>query len=256
MTESLQRRTALITGAGSGIGAEVARRLAADGYRVVLADLNEAGARLVLDSLPGSGHAAVQIDVADAGSVERAFTQAEAQSGPLDVLVHAAGVLLTQADGSLARFWESGLERWERTMAINARGTFLTSAEFMKLRVKRPVAHGRIVLFSSVAGQTGGGKTYADYAASKAAVLGFMRAAARECAPLGITVNAIAPGQIETPMLRKNLPTGTLVDPKVVPLGRFGEPADVAAAVRFAVSPEAGFITGATFDVNGGQRIQ
>ncbi|CAN5413507.1 SDR family NAD(P)-dependent oxidoreductase [soil metagenome] len=256
MSESISRRTALVTGGGSGIGAEIARRFAQDGYRVVVADLNEAGARSVAAELAGSDHAAVQLDVADAASVEQAFRQAESRSGAIDVLVHAAGVLLTEHDGRHARFWESGLDRWERTMAINARGTFLVAAQFLRQRVEKPVAHGRVILFSSVAGQTGGGRTYADYAASKAAVLGFMRAAARECAPLGITVNAIAPGQIETPMLRKNIPTGTAVDPKVVPLGRFGEPRDVAAAVHFAASVEAAFITGATFDVNGGQRIQ
>ncbi|MDB5850775.1 MAG: short-chain dehydrogenase, partial [Rhodoferax sp.] len=222
----------------------------------IAADRNATAATEVAATLAGSGHFAIQIDVADATSVDTALTRAEAQSGPIDVLVHAAGVLLTEDDGHHARFWESGLARWEQTMAVNARGSFLVAAQFLRQRVQQPVAHGRVILFSSVAGQTGGGKTYADYAASKAAVLGFMRAAARERAPLGITVNAIAPGQIETPMLRKNIPAGTLVDPKVVPLGRFGEPQDVAAAVRFAASIEAGFITGATFDVNGGQRIQ
>lgn len=250
------RRTALVTGGASGIGAEVARRLAAEGLRIVVADLDETNAQRVATSLAGSGHMATQLDVSDEASVRRAFGQAEQDAGPVHVLVHAAGIMLTQADGSHARFWESGLDRWDRTMAVNARGSFIAAAEFARLRVKTPVPHGRIVLFSSVAGQTGGSRTFADYAASKAAVLGFMRAAARECATLGITVNAIAPGQIETPMLRKNIPTGTPVDPKTVPVGRYGEPHDIAATVRFIVSEEASFITGATFDVNGGQRMQ
>lgn len=252
------RRSALITGGTGGIGVEVARQLAAEGYRVIVADLNEELARAVAASLPGDSHGAVALDVTDAGSVARAFDSAAGHPlGTIDVLVHAAGVLLTEPDGRHLPFWESGLPRWDSSMAINARGAFVCAAEYVRQRLRRPGANGRIVLFTSVAAQTGGSKTtFADYAASKAAVTGFMRAAARECAQLGITINAVAPGQIDTPMLRKNIPAGTPVDPHVIPVGRVGQPADVAAAIRYIVSPEASFITGATFDVNGGQRMQ
>ncbi|MDX9698741.1 MAG: SDR family oxidoreductase [Rhodocyclaceae bacterium] len=257
MQAHISRRCALITGGASGIGAALAARLATDGYRIVVADINEEPAYQVAAGLPGGGHLAVAMDVSLPESVEQAFDTAETLAGPVDILVNAAGVLLTEPDGKPLRFWESGLPRWERNMAINARGCLLTASTYVRRRLERPVAHGRIVLFSSVAAQTGGSKaTFADYAASKAAVLGFMRAAARECAPLGITVNAVSPGQIETPMLRKNIPAGTAVDPGVIPLARFGQPQDVAATIGFIISPDADFITGATFDVNGGQRMQ
>jgi NAD(P)-dependent dehydrogenase (short-subunit alcohol dehydrogenase family) len=257
MNASPIRRCALITGGASGIGAALATRLAADGCRIVVADINADQARVVVAELPGTGHLALAMDVSSPESVEQAFENAEIEAGPVDILVNAAGVMLTERDGTPLRFWESGLARWETNMAINARGCLLTAAAYVRKRLIQPVAHGRIVLFSSVAAQTGGSKaTFADYAASKAAVLGFMRAAARECAALGITVNAVSPGQIDTPMLRKNIPAGTPVDAGVIPLARFGEPADVAATIAFIVSADADFITGATFDVNGGQRMQ
>lgn len=249
------RRAALITGGAGGIGAEIARSLASDGYLVVVADLDEHASSEIARSLPGDGHFGICMDVSEETAVEASMRHAEERAGPIAVLVHAAGIMLTQSDGSLLRFWESGIDRWDSTMAINARGTFLTAAAFMRRRIARPVENGRIVLFSSLAGQATGSRPYADYSASKAAVLGFMRAAARECAGFGITVNAIAPGQIETPMLRKNIPVGTPVNPAVL-MGRYGEPADIASAVRYLVAPETSFVTGATFDINGGQRMQ
>lgn len=251
-----ERRAVLVTGGAGGIGAEIGRQLAADGYRVAIADLHLDRSQAVASALPGSGHVAVKMDVSKASDVGQGMAVAEQALGPLHVLVHAAGALLTQEDGSLARFWESGIERWDRVMAINARGSFLVAAEFVKRRVAAPVVHGRVVLFSSITGQNGGSRPYADYAASKAAVLGFLRAAAKECAPLDITVNAIAPGQIDTPMLRQSGAAGMQADPNLIPMARFGSPADIAACVRYIVSPEASFVTGATFDVNGGQRMQ
>jgi 3-oxoacyl-[acyl-carrier protein] reductase len=250
------QRSALVTGGAGGIGAEVARQLAAQGYRVAVADLDVQRAQSVADSLGGGGHVAVAIDVADEASVRAALARAEESVGPIHVLIHAAGALLTEPDGRVARFWEMDVARWDKAMAINARGTYLVASEFVRRRVLAPVDEGRIVLFSSITAQTGGSRQYADYGASKAAVLGFLRAAARECAPLGITVNAIAPGQIETPMLRQNLAADAVVDPKLVLMGRFGQPADIAAAVRYIVAPETSFVTGATFDINGGQRMQ
>jgi len=250
-----EQRRVLVTGGASGIGAEVARRLALGGWRVAVADLDADKASTVAAALPGSGHLPVHIDVADEVSVGSAFEEAEARVGPLRAVVHAAGVILTGPPMStLPAFWDAGVQRWDRTMSINARGTYLVSAAFLRHRVRHPVEHGRLVLFSSVSGQMGG--LYADYAASKAAVLGFMRVAARECAPLGITINAIAPGQIDTPMLRRRLPQDAAVDRHVIPVGRLGQTRDIASMVDFLLSDETDFITGATLDINGGQRMQ
>jgi 3-oxoacyl-[acyl-carrier protein] reductase len=256
LSNTTQRRTALITGGAGGIGAAIARQLADDGHRVVIADLDAGRAQAVAGALAGEGHSALSLDVGSEESVRRGLAEAEHAVGPLHVLVHAAGQVPSQADGGHARFWEFGVDRWDRVMAVNARGTYLVAAEFMRRRVDTPVENGRIVVFSSITGQTGGSRTVTDYAASKAAVLGFLRSAARECAPLGITVNAVAPGQIETPMLRESLGAHAEVDPRIVPVGRFGQPHEVAQLVRYIVSPETSFVTGATFDINGGQRMQ
>jgi 3-oxoacyl-[acyl-carrier protein] reductase len=249
------RGSVIVTGGASGIGSDVARRLACDGWCVAVADVNAQKVAAVAADLPGGGHLAVVMDVADEASVESAFDAAEEGLGPLRALVHAAGVILTAPLGSTPpTFWEAGLDRWEQTMDVNARGTYLVSKAFMRRRVQAPLAHSRVVLFSSVSGQVGG--LYADYAASKAAVLGFMRVAARECAQFGVTMNAVAPGQIDTPMLRQTLKDEVVADRRVIPVGRFGRPADVSAVVQFVLSEDTDFITGATFDVNGGQRIQ
>lgn len=255
MSRQTNPRSALITGGAGGIGVAIAERLAAKGYKIAVADRDSAGARGVAMALQGDGHAAIEIDVSDERSVRDAIDETEQSVGPVNVLVHAAGVMFTQSDGSVLPFWESGVDRWDRTMNINARGTFLVAAEFMRRRVALPVTEGRIVLFSSLLAQIAGNRTYGDYSASKSAVLGFMRAAARECASFGITVNAISPGQIETPMLRANIPHGVPVSEQVL-MRRYGQPSDIAAAVEYIVDPTTSFVTGATFDVNGGQRFQ
>lgn len=255
MTTTDQRPKAFVTGAGSGLGAAAARRLACEGWRVVIADLDADRAQRVVASLEGQGHLAIPLDVSDEDSVARAFERAESDHGLVQVLVNAAGVILTErALEAPPRFWEAPIERWDRTLAVNLRGSFLPCVQFMRRRAQTPIEHGRIILFSSISGQTGG--AYADYAASKAGLLGFMRVAARECAPLGITMNAIAPGMIDTPMLRQRLATDAVVPPELIPVGRLGQPEDIAAVVSFIASPQSAFITGATFDVNGGQRMQ
>lgn len=174
-------RTALITGGVGGIGKGIAIRLANEGYRVAISDMHEGAARDVAAGLPGEGHIGVAIDVTNAESVSNAVGKAEEALGVINALIHAAGIQCTEPDGRLLNFWESGIKRWDKTMEVNARGTFLVAAEYMRRRVVAPASEGRIVLFSSVLGQVSGTKTFADYSASKSAVLGFMRAAAREC---------------------------------------------------------------------------
>lgn len=251
------QRVALVTGGGRGIGAEICRVLAKSGIRVAAADIDEASAMRTARELPGEGHAGFHADVADEASVEALFEQVESRLGPIAVLICNAGKLLLR-DGKRPLVTETSFQNWQETFAVNTSGTFLCARTFLIRRQKEPVAHGRIVSFSSVAAQLGGYNASAAYIAAKAAVIGLTKAIAREAAPLGITANVIAPGLIDTDMMK--LASGgagaTPASTANVPLGRLGQPTDVAAAVAFLASPEAAYITGATFDVNGGYRMQ
>lgn len=249
-------RTALVTGGAGGIGRAICAGLAGAGYRVFLADREPTATESAVEGLPGAGHRAVAFDVSSETAVEAAFDALEAD-GAVDTLVTAAGLLLLEEDGSRRPIVDTSLEDWTRTEAVNARGTFLPVRAFLRRRTARPVPVGRIVTVSSVAAQLGGYRASSAYIASKAAVLGFTKAAAREAAPLGITVNAVAPGLIDAPMLRMSLPEGQeQAASAAIPLGRIGTGEDVAAAVVFLASEAAGYLTGVTVDVNGGYRMQ
>lgn len=143
-------------------------------------------------------------------------------------------------------------------MAVNATGVFLCAREFVNHREKRPVAHGRFITFGSVAAQLGGYRSSASYIASKAAVMGFTKAFARETADLGITVNCVAPGLIDTEMLRSTVQSAGAMQETArnIPLGRIGTVDDVAAAVAYLASEDASYVTGSVIDVNGGYRMQ
>jgi NAD(P)-dependent dehydrogenase (short-subunit alcohol dehydrogenase family) len=250
-------RVALVTGGARGIGQEICRTLAEAGLRVVAADIDERGAVAVAGSLPGHGHAGHYVDVANEASVEALLTAVEAEIGPVAVLVCNAGRLLLH-DGKRPLIHETSLQSWEETFGVNTVGPFLCSRAFVTRRQAKPLEHGRVITFSSVAAQLGGYNASAAYIAAKAAVIGFTKALAREVAPLRITANIIAPGMIETDMMRTAAggAGATPANTSNVPLGRIGQPCDVAAAVRFLASPEASYITGATIDVNGGYRMQ
>lgn len=250
-------RAALVTGASGGIGRAVCQRLARDGYRIVVSDRDSSAAQALCAALPGDAHQAVAFDVTDEAAVRDAFATAEARLGGLDILVAGAGILLLRPGGERPPLTETSLDDWERTQAVNSRGTFLCIREFLRLRQRRPASHGRIVTVSSVAAQLGGYRASSAYIASKAAVLGLTKAAAREAAPQGITVNCVAPGLIDAPMLRLSLPAGQDASAAAgIPLGRIGTPEDVAAAVAYLVSEEASYLTGVTVDINGGYRMQ
>lgn len=245
-------RTAYVTGGVGGVGAAVCQALAEDGLSVVVLDLDQAAARRVAAALPGRGHAGVAVNVADEADVARAFTDAAASAGPADVLVACAGVLLLRKDGSRNLVQETPLDEWTRTQNVNSTGAFLCCREYAR-RLPERVEHGRVVTISSVAAQLGGYRSSAAYIASKSAIIGFTKALARELAPRRVTANTVAPGLIDAPMLRLSLdPRDDDKAAAAIPLGRIGTPQDVAAAVRFLVSPGASYITGATIDVNGG----
>lgn len=256
-------RVALITGGAGALGHAVAQRLATDGLRVVVADVDLRQAEQIAAALPGSAHRGVAIDVTSEASIAAAFEMVETQVGPIAVLATFAGVVGNAPDGAQPALVDTSLETWNRTLAINVTGCFLCVREFARWRAKHPVPHGRVITVSSSAGQLGGYQSRSPYVTSKAAVLGLTKVVARELAAQGITVNAIAPGPIETPMMRSSRKAAdarsadTAYDAMaMLPLGRVGMPHEIAAAASYLASVDAAFVTGTTLDVNGGVRMQ
>lgn len=248
---------ALVTGAAGGIGRAVAERLAADGFAVIATDMDKDRAETVAGALPGAGHRGLALDVTSETMVEGLFETVEAAGDRIAVVVAAAGILLLREGGERPPLTEISLQEWELTQRVNSTGTFLLLRAFLRARTRRPAPGGRFVTFSSVAAQLGGYRSSSAYIASKAAVLGLTKAAAREAAALGITVNVVAPGLIDAPMLRLSLsPEDDATVARNIPLERIGTPQDVAGAVAFLVGPDGAYVTGATIDVNGGYRMQ
>ncbi|MBV2180083.1 MAG: SDR family oxidoreductase [Castellaniella sp.] len=250
-------RVALVTGAGGGIGTRICHQLARDGYRVVACDVSLEKARAAVEGL-GEAHRWRAFDVSDETQVDQAFGAIEAEVAPIVTVVCAAGLLLFQPDGQRPLIKATSLDLWERSFAVNTRGVFLCARAYIRLRERLAVKAGRFITFSSVAAQLGGYRSSSSYIAAKAAVLGFTKAMAREVSHMGITVNNVAPGLIDTEMLRSTVSSsGALRDAAgAIPLGRIGTVEDVASAVGFLASEAAGYITGSVIDVNGGYRMQ
>ncbi len=243
----LEGKIALVTGGASGIGAATARRLAAEGARVVVGDVNEDGAREVAGELDGIG---LSMDVTDVESVAAAVSAANERLGPIDVLVNNAGTDL------FAFFVNTDPGLWDFVMNVNLRGVLaVTHAVLPSMQDRRT---GAIVNVASEAGRVGS-QGSAVYSASKAGVIGFTKAIAREAARYRVRVNAVAPGPIETPLLNaapkilgelgERLKQG-MVDQ--TQLGRAGEPEEVAAAIAFLACEDASYVTGQTLNVSGG----
>lgn len=245
---------ALVTAGARTIGAATTEVLAAEGMSVCVADVDWPGAQAQAARLPGAGHRAVRMDALDECSVIRAFAEIEEDLGPVQVLVSCVGgpVTLTSQQG----FVGLSVDDWDRTYALNARGQFLVLREMLRRRKMQPVPDGRIVTVSSLGGQVAWNPTGAHYTSSKAAVIALTKFAAVEAAVLGITVNTVAPGAIDGPGFRAALSDEVISDlVRATPLQRLGTAEDVATAVAWLVSKDAGYITGATIDINGGRRM-
>ncbi|KUI37965.1 short-chain dehydrogenase [Mycobacterium sp. IS-1590] len=230
-------KTAVVTGGGSGIGRAIVERLRADGHRVA-----------TLDLAPSDEELAFTADVTDRGQVDAALSAVRSQLGPAAILVNAAGL-----DG-FSRFGDITFEQWQRVVDVNLNGVFHCVQAVLPDMVD--AGWGRIVNISS--SSTHSGAPYmAHYVAAKSAVNGLTKTLALEYGPAGITVNAVPPGFIDTPMLRAAEARGHLGDIQATidatPVRRMGKPQDIAATCAFLVSEEAGYITGQIIGVNGGR---
>ena len=232
-------KTAFVTGGSKGIGLAIAKRLVADGLTVVV------GSRSEPASLP-DGITWVSCDITDTDSVNAAFDTIEADHGTVEVLVANAGIT---NDSLMLRMTD---DDFEQVLNANLTGSFRTAKRAIKPMMKTKA--GRIVFISSVVG-TVGQTGQANYAASKAGLVGLARTMAREFASRNITVNLVAPGPIETDMLAEVSDKAREHMISVVPLGRVGQPEEVAAAVSFLTSDDAAYITGATIPVDGGMAM-
>jgi NAD(P)-dependent dehydrogenase (short-subunit alcohol dehydrogenase family) len=247
-------RGAIVVGGAGGIGSDICRRFAADGYRVTVADLNLQGANDALRSLAGEGHDVVQLDVTNDAQVDAAFDAVEARF-PASVLVVASGGLLIdpRTRPTIATLSTSD---WNKTIAYNLTGVFFCLRKFAQLRLAHPLEHSRIITLSSGAGQLAGTPTDLGYVASKTAIIGLTRQVAFDLAPANITVNTVAPGPVGTPEFFRNTTEQVrAATAGVTVLKRLAVPEEVSAGVAFLASPEASYITGTTLDINAGAHM-
>jgi 2-hydroxycyclohexanecarboxyl-CoA dehydrogenase len=242
-------RVAVVTGGASGMGEATCHELGRRGHRVAVLDLDGEAAQRVSEDLRAEGVEALGVaaDVADRAAVDEAFAKVRNELGPVHILVTSAGLV------DFAPFLEITPQSWQRLVDVNLTGTFHCAQVAVPDMLE--ASWGRIVMISSSSAQRGS-PGMAHYAASKGALLSLTRSLAREYGAAGITVNNIPPSGIETPMQRQSQATGHLPSNELmaasIPIGRLGSGDDIAAAVGFLCSEEAGFITGQTLGVNGG----
>ena len=247
------KKVAVVTGGASGIGAACCRRLAQNGVDIAIWDLNPELMEQVAEDVRGLGRRALtcRVDVSRRDLVKAAVEQVRAELGPIAIMVNSAGVHATAPITTMAD------EDWRRVIDINLTGSFIVTQEVLPDMLA--ANWGRIVYISSSSTQTGS-PNMAHYIASKAGVVGLTKALAVELGPRGITVNNVPPGSVDTPMLRAleakgGMPGGAEAFGQRNPVRRLGTPEDMAAAVAFLASEEAGYITGHTLSANGGRYL-
>lgn len=240
-------RITVVTGGASGIGKCIALRLARDGASVAVFDVDLAGAEDTSRQITAGGgkSVAVQVDVSDSAAVAAGMTRVHEAFGPVAILVNNAGT------GELVPVAQMSEMQWDRMLAVHLKGMFLCARAAMGDMVQ--AGWGRIVNMASVAGMTGS-QGFAHYSAAKGGIIAFTKSLAQELGPMGITVNAIAPGLIETPAIRRCGLPQSVIDGNIrtQAVKRLGQPEDIAAACAFLVSEEAGFVTGQVLSPNGG----
>lgn len=231
---------AIVVGASSGMGAAIVARLAGHGHTVAGLDLDTA-------TRPEDSAADywIPVNVSDTGSVDRAVAEAVKRLGGLEIVVNCAGIL-----GPVVPAAETDQDTFNRIVGINLGGAFAVTRAALGYLL--PAGYGRIVHIASIAGKEGNPQM-AAYSASKAGVIGMVKAVGRETASSGITVNAVAPASIETPLIAGMTPERQEVQRSLIPMGRFGTVQEIAALVDYIVSPEASFTTGFVFDASGGR---
>lgn len=239
----LEGQVALVTGGSRGIGLAISRSLAEAGARVAVVARNGERASEAAASLPGEGHAGYACDVADSDQVKRTVEAVEEAQGGVSILVNNAGIT---RDNILLRLKD---EDWDEVMQVNLKGAFNLTRALARGMMKR--RDGVILNVTSVVGLMGNAGQ-SNYAASKAGLVGFTKSVARELASRGVRCNAIAPGYVATDMTAELSEDQTAELQERIPLGRLGEPEDIAGVVRFLVGPEARYITGQVLAVDGG----
>ena len=244
---SLKDKTAVVTGGAKGIGRAISLQLAKDGAAISVWDLDADGAQETVALITRDGGRAIVCagDAASAEAIQSALTRTRAELGPVTILVNNAGMT------GFCPIQDITEDAWDRMMRVNLKGPFLcTQASLPDMLA---AGWGRIVNISSSSAQTGSARM-THYAASKGGVIGFTKALAMELAPLGITVNNIPPGFVDTPMLR-GAPINVETTIAASPMKRIGLPEDIAAACSYLVSEAAGYVTGQTLSVNGGRYL-
>lgn len=242
-------KTAIVTGAGKGLGWSIAERLARDGANVVITDIDGKSAtqKARLIEQMNHGAMAIEMDVSRWGQVKAMVEEVVRKFNRIDILINNAGIL-----GPYLPVTDYPEEDWDRVIEVNLKGTFLCCKAV--LPVMKAQSYGKVVNLASVAGKDGNANMSA-YAVTKAAIICLTKTLGKEMAPYNVFVNCVAPALIETEMAREMTPEQRALLASKIPLGRLGRPEEVAAVVKFLVSDEASFVTGQCYDISGGRSV-